>query len=105
MNPTSAKKITMMIATMFTASLRSGVNASGDVSCMTPKMCHASRSPERAYPIKPISDVKVIAKRMRTYCDRSVISPHLIVPDIVAFRYMKISIIVTATMTASAIST
>ena len=60
----------MMIATMFTASLRSGVNASGDVSCITPKICHASRNPERAYPISPIKEVNVIATRINTYWER-----------------------------------
>src|SRR4029453_275675 len=52
-----------------------GVTASTELSRMTPYTCQCWRMPERAKPIRPISQVNVTARRMSTYCERGAIVP------------------------------
>ena len=54
--------------------------------------------PERAKPIRPISHVKVTARRMSTYCERGAIVPQRIVPVERAPLNIGMSIAITTTM-------
>jgi hypothetical protein len=57
--------------------------------------------PERAKPIRPISQVNVTARRMSTYCERGAIVPQRIVPVERAPLNIGMSIAITTTIAPS----
>lgn len=102
---TRAKKRMVTTLIILAAYPRAGVQASGEVSRMTPYTCQCCRMPDRANPMSPISQVKVTASRIRTYCDRGAIRPQRIAPVASAPRNMGRSIAMIRTMAVRTAST
>ena len=61
--------------------------------------------PERAKPIRPMSQVKVTARRISTYCERGAIVPHRISPVERAPLNIGTSMAITSTMAPITAST
>src|SRR5438874_2149847 len=92
--PIRRKNSSTVTETTFVAKPSVGVNASGERSRMTPYTCQCWRSPDRMYPMSPISHVNVTAMKMRTYCETLGILPQRTSPVLLAPWNRKTSITV-----------
>src|SRR5690606_38960164 len=89
MTDSKAKKIRTVTETTLAAYPRVGVKASSVSSRITPYTCQCWRIPDRTYPIRPMSQVNVMAIRNSAYWARSEILPQRMAPVISALRNMK----------------